>query len=325
MGTGRRVAIAVVGIIFGLVVAGCSASEPDKAQTATTGTSGGQTGASADCPGLAQPPTGKIAYSHLDPDGDWSLWLMDPDGSDPACLLDTPAADMAPAWSPDGRRLAFNSGDDVVIARADGSDVRVLLAGGEGKSFGEPEWSTDGKAILLTGTHDGREEPDIMVVDTTGRNLQTLIRSGDRFAFVGEPKWSPDGRDVLFLANDPGGWRDLYLMASDGSHVRPLLRRGFELDGSGIGWSPDGKSIAFQADKDGGCIYVVDANGKNLRRLVEGCSVGVDLTWSPDSRMILWGPSDNGPGDLYVVPAEGGPSHVVEDTSTAAAPAWQPN
>jgi Tol biopolymer transport system component len=113
-------------------------------------------------------------------------------------------------------------------------------------------------------------------------------------------------------------------MRPDGSDLRRLLHRPFD-DGSGIGWSPDGTRIAFQRDKGGGCIFTVKANGKGLRRLVEGCSVGVDLTWSPDSRTILWGAGDNGPTDLYAVPSSGGSSYVVEDTSTAAFPAWQPN
>jgi Tol biopolymer transport system component len=316
---GFSFAVLTMGMTLGLTLGACSSADPSPHgdQSAST--------ASATCPGPDQQPTNKIAYTHLDDDGDWSLWLMDPDGENPVCLLDTPAADVAAAWSPDGRQLAFNRGDDLAIARADGSDVRVLLAAGGGESFGAPDWSPDGKTIVFTATHDGREEPDIMVVDSTGQNLQTLISSGEQFDFVDEPTWSPDGRNVLFLANDPGGWRDLYLMHPDGSHVRLLLRRGFELDGSGIGWSPDGESIAFQADKDGGCLYVVDASGKNLRRLVEGCSVGVDLTWSPDSGTILWGPSDNGPGDLYAVPSGGGPSYVVDDTSTAAGPSWQPS
>jgi Tol biopolymer transport system component len=308
-------------------VGACSAADPssetDRGASTEPGDEPAQ--ASAPCPGPDERPTGKIAYSHLDDDGDWSLWLMDPDGSHQVCLLDTPADDTGPAWSPDGSQLAFDSEGDLYIADADGSDVRLLLAGNATGGFGSPDWSPDGKSIVFTATEGGREEPNIMTVDLNGGDPKTLIRSGDRFFYVAEPHWSPDGRNILFLAADPGAWRALYLMRSDGSDVRLLLRRGFALDGSGISWSPDGKTIAFQGDKDGGCIFVVGANGRGVRRLVEGCSVGVDLTWSPDSGTILWGPSDNGPGDLYAVPASGGSSYVVEDTSTAAFPAWQPS
>jgi TolB protein len=325
MRTGQQL-LAATSITLCLAVNACSDADslPEKDQASSTASStesGDQpTPASAPCPGPDQRPTGKIAYSHLDDDGDWSLWLMDPDGSNPVCLLDTPEADVAPAWSPDGSQLVFNGGDDIYIAEADGSNITLLLPGGGG-----PAWSPDGRTILFTASEDGREEPEIMTVDTDGGGLRTLIRSGDRFPYVEAPDWSPDGRNILFLAADPGGWRDVYLMRADGSDVRLLLRRGFDLDGSGIGWSPDGKRIAFQADRDGGCIFTVNANGKGVRRLVEGCSEGVHLTWSPDSRTILWGPSDNGPGDLYSVRSSGGPTSVVEDTSTAAWPAWQPS
>jgi TolB protein len=313
-----------------LATTACSASgpDPDQRATAVSSAESGEhttTPASAACPGPEQPPAGKVVYSHLDDDGDWSLWLIDPDGSDPVCLLDTPEADTAPAWSPDGSQLVFSGGDDLYVAEADGSDVTLLLDGEGSKRFSNPDWSPNAKSIVFSVTQDEREEPDIMAVDPTGRGLRTLISSGDQFVFVDEPEWSPDGRHILFLADDSGGWRDLYVMRPDGSDVRLLLARGFDLDGSGLGWSPDGKSIAFQGDRDGGCLYVVNAQGKDVRRLVEGCSEGVDLTWSPDSQTILWGPSDNGPGDLYAVSSRGGPARVVEDTSSAAAPAWQPH
>ena len=314
---------------LGLSLTACSASEPASDDSSTVDSSAGSddptTAASSACPGPDQPPTGKIAYSHLDDDGDWSLWLMDPDGSNPECLLDTPEADVAPDWSPDGSQLVFGGGDDLYVSAADGSDITLLLDGGGTKRFSNPDWAPDGKSIVFSATQEGREEPDIMTVDSTGRGLRTLLSSGEQFVFVDEPEWSPDGRHILFLADDSGGWRDLYLMRPDGSDVTLLLARGFDLDGSGLGWSPDGKSIAFQGDRDGGCLYVVNANGKDLRQLVGGCSEGVDLTWSPDSQTILWGPSDNGPGDLYAVSSRGGHAQVVEDTATAATPAWQPS
>ena len=319
----RRAVLAALGVTLGVSLTACSASKSDTDPGATadlsTESRDPPTPASATCTGPDQPPTGKVAYSHLDDDGDWSLWLMDPDGSNPVCLLDTPEADTAPAWSPDGSQLVFGGGDDLYMADADGSHLTLLLDGEGTKHYSNPNWSPNGKSIVFSATQDDQEEPHIMAIDSTGRDLRTLISSGDQFVFVDEPQWSPDGRHILFLADDSGGWRDLYLMRPDGSDVRMLLHRGFELDGSGLGWSPDGKLIAFQGDKDGGCLYVVDADGKNVQRLVDGCSEGVDLTWSPDSQTILWGPSDN------EVPSTGGASHVVEDTSTGASPSWQPN
>ena len=67
------------------------------------------------------------------------------------------------------------------------------------------------------------------------------------------------------------------------------------------------------------------ADGSPVRRLAPGCAVGVDLTWSPDNSHVMWGPSDNGPGDLYSVAVNGGDPRVVEDTAVAAWPAWQPS
>jgi len=122
-------------VTLGLVASACSAAD----QPSDSSAAASKTAAAASCPGPDQRPTDKIAYAHLDDDGDWSLWLMDPDGSNPVCLLDTPEPDVAPAWSPDGSRLVFRGGDDMYIAEADGSEITLLLAGGS-----PTDWSPDG-------------------------------------------------------------------------------------------------------------------------------------------------------------------------------------
>jgi Tol biopolymer transport system component len=325
--------VAVTVLIGCLATGACTASRsgeegpglrPDDGTTGSQSPSGSTAPPSSPpCPGPDRRPVGKIAYSHLDQDGDWSIWIMNPDGTGRECLLDTPAPDEAPAWSPDGRRLVFSAGDDLYVADSDGNRLTMLQSGGRG-SVSSPEWSPGGDSIVFTRTPAGVEEPDILTIDASGGRAKTLIRSGERFFYVDEPHWSPDGETVLFLAAR-GGWSDLYGIDPDGSKVGLLLRRGFDLDGSGLAWSPDGDRIVFQADLGGGCLFVVDTRTRRVRRLVPECSVGVDLTWSPDGSRIIWGPSDNGPGDLYSVSSRGGQVDVVEDSAVAASPAWQPS
>ena len=97
-----------------VLIAGCSsdgessgtAATPSGAASGDEGTKIGTT-AREPCEPLPDLPRGRIAYTQTRDDDSTALYLMKPDGTDRRCLIDTDGPDRSPAWSPDGRWIAF--------------------------------------------------------------------------------------------------------------------------------------------------------------------------------------------------------------------------
>ena len=201
---------------------------------------------------------------------------MRPDGTDRRCLVDTAGPDSLPAWSPDGRWVAFIGGtsegeEDVYVVRADGTRLRQLTD--TDVEEWQPVWSPDGTRIGYTSWDDEDSPSTIHVMSRDGSTDTAVITDSSH---VGHPElhdWSQDSQNLLFgaYARKTGLWT----MRVDGTH-RHFLRGGPGDYGSGAVYSPDGRSVVFQADLDGGCIYKSDALLHHVVRLTQGCIEGLD-------------------------------------------------
>src|SRR5437899_3110135 len=144
---------------------------------------------------------------------------MDYDGYNRRRLTFDASLNLAPAWSPDRRRLAFVSyrkGDDPRIEELDPfTGARRALVAFPGLNI-TPEWSPSGEELAFATTKDGNSE--IYKVDRYGRRFERLT---DHVAADLAPTWSPTGRELAFTS-DRGGMPQLYLMSADGTNVRPL-------------------------------------------------------------------------------------------------------
>jgi TolB protein len=137
---------------------------------------------------------------------------MNADGSGQHRLPHTDGGEY-PSWSPDGKRIAFNSnlsGDHLMyIVDVDGSHVVDLSSVGEGWQV---DWSPDGRSILFTSHRDHPDNyTDIYVMRPDGSGVKRLTNARGY-----TPAWSPDGRHIVFSA--PG----LFVMRADGSGIASL-------------------------------------------------------------------------------------------------------
>jgi Tol biopolymer transport system component len=188
----------------------------------------------------------------------------------------------APELSPDGRLIAFMSGDRVAVIGRDGTGMRILtdsttVAGGDAHQ--SLSWSPDGSQIAYVAENDIW----VMNVDGTEQRRLTNDPSGDF-----QPAWS--SRDVIAywhgsMTGEDGGPSDseIYTIPATGGTPSRLTHDG----SSNIApaWSPDGSRIAYFRGMD---LWVMraDGTGSHLLRHLSG---GVwSPAWSPDGRRVAF-------------------------------------
>ncbi|MDQ3573064.1 MAG: hypothetical protein M3383_09430 [Actinomycetota bacterium] len=237
---------------------------------------------------------------------DFEVYTINPDGTGQVFLTDNPVRsptdppgffndDTDPAFSPDGKKIAFDSlrsgSDDVYTMNSDGSGVtRVTAIAGIDVPIG---WSADGSKIYLETTRTGNYE--VFSINSDGAsptNLTNLPGATD----VG-PRGSPDGTKIVFWSNrdrapgapQQGGNFEIYSMNADGSGVARLTTNptnDFNPD-----WSPDGRQIVFERAVTGqpNQIFRMNADGTGVTQLTNN-PVGRNTQpiWSPDGKRIVF-------------------------------------
>jgi TolB protein len=258
------------------------------------------------------------------------LFVIRPDGSSERRIATGPnQAFTDPAWSPDGRRLAFVWQDAekfptrLTVADADGGRRRVVTAATVALSSLElaaPAWAPDARRLAFSLNVRGTFE--IFVVNTNGSGLKRLTRN--RVNNV-DPAWSPDGRTILFgrsVSRFVDSPYFVFAMNADGTQQHRLLR----LRSGEPAWSPDGSKIAFSSSTSGKpAVYVANSDGSGVHRLTQRDSQAYGPAWSPDGRRIAFQSDRDGNFDLYTMNADGGdPRRLTRSPRSEFNASWQP-
>lgn len=196
------------------------------------------------------PDGGRIAFA-VTRRGGTDLYLMKANGTHVRRLTHERVrhSNSAPSWSPDGKRIAFQSIHGRGLGRW---DIRILtLATGEVERFTNaksieccPDWSPDGMRIAFASERgwapDSEGNWDVYVKDLETGEVTRLTRS---LAIDGYPSWSPDGSAIVFTSQRGGGVSHLWMKELPGRLIQ-LTRAGRKGD-SQPDWSPDGSRIVF--------------------------------------------------------------------------------
>jgi Tol biopolymer transport system component len=216
-------------------------------------------------------------------------------------------ANEEPAWSPDGKRIAFvrtlgqppparPRSVGIFVMDADGSHVRQLTqrTGAFRTEDRAPSWSPDSKRIAFMSantTYRPAGASTIYVINADGTHARAVRSLAHGWPGAGAPSWSPDGKRLLYSTycwfgncGQPPVGAQLYTVGLDGKSPRQLTRT----SGNSLAphWSPDGKKIVFVRNTrvgPGGDVYVLGADGKGLQRVTQAPDLGAR---SPD-----WGPA----------------------------------
>ena len=175
------------------------------------------------------------------PEVSFNIYVMQLSGEEP--LLGRIAENaLQPAWSPDGRFLAFTTYRD--------GNLEVYLADGDGRNLrnlsrhdghdARPVWSPDGDRLAFESDRFGNIE--ICIVETATGEVVNVTGHPRK---DGEPAWSR-GMEIAFVSNRDWNFH-IYRMAADGSNVIRLTT-GYVEDREPV-WSPDGESICFVSNR----------------------------------------------------------------------------
>lgn len=172
---------------------------------------------------------------------------------------------MAPAISPDGKRVAFCSSFnknnmDIYVSNLDGDNLRRLTTNRNIDS--SPCWSPDGRRIAFTSGRTGTVQ--VYTMNADGSNQQRITFEG---RYNDGADWSPDGRYIAYSSRR-GGSKTFDIKIHDlTTNQTYYVTRDVEND-ENPSFSPDGKQIAFASDRSGKYqIYTINIDGTDMTRL----------------------------------------------------------
>lgn len=250
----------------------------------------------------------------------YSLQVADADGFNPKTVLDSVQPLMSPAWSPDGKKLAYvsfeNQRPNIYIQEL-ATGTRSLVSSFPGLN-GAPAWSPDGKrmALVLSQTSGNA---DIYIMNLETRQLSRLT---DNYAIDTEPVWTPDGAAVLFTS-DRGGGPQLYRVASSGGTPERLTFDGSYNARAAI--APNGRTVAFVHGE--GNVYriaVLDLETGSVQVLTDS-RLDESPSFAPNGSMILYATNDKGRGVMCAVSVDGKVrQRLALQEGDTREPAWSP-
>lgn len=235
---------------------------------------------------------------------DWQLYLMAPDGS--AVRRIARGQIRAPAWSPDGRSIAFREHHideydreyvtELAIIDPDGYERVSLLfeASGVAARVGEyssldgPSWSADGKRLAFASRRGGRWQ--IWQVPVAGGAPTPLLPAVEDEQLW--PSWAPvDAYRIAVVLGDTT--RDIWVLDVRDPGRALNVTRGRVEQPEAPRWSPDERRLAFSARSltnggDAREIFVVDVEGEELVQLTSDDMDDLQPVWSPDGSQLLF-------------------------------------
>ena len=251
--------------------------------------------------------------------GRFTLRVADSDGEGGQVALSSPEPIISPAWSPDGKQLAYVSFEKqkaVVYVQDTSSGARRELANFRG-SNSAPAWSPDGQTIALTLSRDTGSQ--LYLMDRNGGNVRRLTTSN---AIDTEPAFAPDGRGIYFVS-DRGGGPQVYRTSVSGGNVERITFGGAYNISPAI--SPDGRTLAYISRQGGYRLYTLDLSGSAQPVALTDSTDDESPSFAPNGRLIIYASRAQGRDVLMTTTLDGKiKARLISTTADVREPVWGP-
>ncbi|WP_417566885.1 Tol-Pal system beta propeller repeat protein TolB [Marinobacter sp.] len=249
----------------------------------------------------------------------YRLQVSDVDGKRARIRLESKEPILSPAWSPDGKRLAyvsFETGKPVIFVHELSTGKRTKVADFPGLNSA-PAWSDDGRSLLMTLSKDGNAEIYRMDLETS-----QLTKLTNHWAIDTEANWDARGEGIFFTSDRSGG-PQIYYMAKPGAEPRRITF------GSRYNARP-------RAGSKGKFVYYVHQRDRAFHIARTDLETGEETiltrtesdespSVAPNGRMLIYATDQNGISVLTVISADGGAAYSLPGSEGEVRdPVWGP-
>ncbi len=252
--------------------------------------------------------------------GRFTLRVADSDGEGGQVALSSPEPIISPAWSPDGKQLAyvsFESQKAVVYTQDASSGARRAIANFRG-SNSAPAWSPDGQTLAVTLSRDTGSQ--LYLMGSGGGTPRRLTTSS---AIDTEPAFAPDGRGLYFVS-DRGGGPQIYRTSLSGGSVERITFSGAYNISPAI--SPDGRTLAYISRQGGGYrLHTLDLSGSAQPVALTDTNDDESPSFAPNGRLIIYASRAQGRDVLMTTTLDGKiKARLISTTADVREPVWGP-
>lgn len=240
----------------------------------------------------------RIAYV-LQTGNNYELQIADADGQNPQIMLRSKHSIISPAWSPDGKHLAYVSFElnkPVIYKQTLATGNRVPIANFKGNNSA-PTWSPDGQQLAIVLSQDGISQ--IYTINADGSGLRRIMRSP---LIDTEPKYTPDGASLIFTS-DRGGNPHIYRVPINGGDAQRITFGGSYNISPGI--SPDANNLVYVTRRDGAYRIATQNMGTGSEQLLTAGPDDQSPSFAPNGMQILYSSVQGGRSVLAVTSVDG--------------------
>jgi TolB protein len=266
----------------------------------------------------------RIAYVSVDgkaPNQRYQLIVADADGENPRTILQSDRPLMSPAWSSDGKWLAYVSFErrvSAVYVQEVSTGKRSMVSARAGIN-GAPAWSPDGKKLALT-LSGNNGNLDIYLLDLGTQELRRLTEDPGNDT---EAAFAPDG-SAIYFTSDRSGSPQVYRLGLSGSE-RPRRVTFTGTYNARPRISPDGKQLAVLTLDDGAYRIAIQDLATNTLQVLSKGRQDESPSYAPNGAMVILAGRERGQGVLQTISIDGQTSFRLNaDAGEVREPVWGP-